>query len=111
MWVKAATFIELNRQLAAAQATADWMRVRVNQLERKNAMLESKLGLPPTDVPEIVSATSPTLNAPQIRPGQLPDSPTLQDLFAGNINLEDMGDEAAEKVGASWDDNGQVIYR
>jgi hypothetical protein len=115
MWVKATTYIELNRQLAASTATVDWMRVRINQLERRCATLEAKCGLPPTEVPEISIHRAPLMGerpAAPNTPATEDDRPSLADLLAGNLSMEDMGDDAAAKAGIDWDPkSGLVTYR
>jgi hypothetical protein len=100
MWITRPEYTELIAARASSTATIQWLTARVNQLERKNAMLEAKLGLPPTDVPEITMIpTSPTPLVVPASEGRIPELPTMRDIFAGNVNFEDMGDQRARELG------------
>ena len=107
MWVKATAYIELRERVAAQAATVEWMRQRINQLERRNSLLEARVGIPPVDVMQIESA-EPTVSKNVLNTGLThahtnPESPSMQDIFHGNVNYEDMGDDAAQKAGVDWD--------
>jgi hypothetical protein len=101
MWVKRSEYLDMVRRDAAQAQSVQWLIARVNQLEKRNALLESKLGVPPIDIPEIVmplSEKSPHISDKRQR--ELEDkAPTMRDIMAGNINFEDMGDERARELG------------
>lgn len=68
----------------------DWMRHRVNALEKQNTQLMSK-------------ATGLVFSAPELvaqRPGMMTD---LSDLIT---SFEDIGDDMAKKLGIDHDDSG-----
>jgi hypothetical protein len=119
MWVARTEYLELERRAAASAATTDWMRVRINQLERENAMLKGKVLGIPVEAPEIrvesaaVASTTPVARSGQHRtPTPERESPSVQDIFAGNIGFEDMGDEEAHRQGVNWDTHtGLPVYR
>lgn len=113
MWIKTATYIALEKQVSAQSATIEWMRQRVNQLERKNALLESNAGIPPIDVMQIERVPMDGVMAPEKPHAARPpaarepeDGPLVE-----NADFEDMGDDRAKAEGVSWDSNtGQVSY-
>lgn len=109
MWVKAKEYIALREQLAAQSATIEWLRQQVNQVNRRNALLEARSGIPPVDVPVIESA-EPTVGTAVPKSGRVPEAPSMQDIFAGNLNYDDMGDERAKQLGIKHDDAGQLQY-
>lgn len=115
MWIKQATYISLEKQVSAQGATIEWLRNRVNQLERRNALFEGRAGIPPIDVPQIERADLPAMaNPPAIIPQrrESPDAPTRDELLSGNMNFEDMGDDRAKASGVAWDhESGMVTYR
>jgi hypothetical protein len=100
MWVKRQVFIDLIARAASLSSTAEWLRIRVNQLERENAVLKNQKFHLPVDVPEIER-----VEPPEPLPGRVgvrdagPQPPSVQDLLVGNINMEDMGDEEARRQG------------
>lgn len=74
----------------------DWMRHRVNALEKQNAVLINKAAGVYVPVPEIV----PT------RPGsmsEIPDFPTMP-------SFEDVGDDEAKRLKVGHDDLGFIEY-
>lgn len=119
MWVKREDYILLRTQLAAQSATIEWLRNDWNRLTRENAELkDATLGIPATRrVPQIDRADPALVALPKAptaaRPGaDTHDPPSMQDLVAGNVSFEDMGDAEAVKAGADWDpDTGHVRYR
>jgi len=106
MWVKSAAFIELNSRCAAQGATVEWLRIRVNQLERENAILKNQKFHLPVDVAQIERAVAVPSTAPRE-----PEPPSMEDLVHGNVSMEDMGDDEAKRLGVGWDaDTGKVVY-
>ena len=93
---KIGTLLALQTQKAKDDVTIDWMRHRINALEKQVAILTGKatgLNLP---VPEIVPASS---------------LPTIGSSYQHIPVFEDMGDEAARAEGVSHDEDGKVLYR
>ena len=84
------TYAEQNKVL---QVNADWMRVRVNQLERERAQLIFNYMGIKVDVPEVQKA--PEIHA----------TPLNEALFA------DMGDKEAVRQGIGWDEDGNLRYQ
>lgn len=91
-----ATAAGLREQKAKDDITIDWMRHRVNALEKeKGALLLAKgVHLP---VPEIV----PT------RPGSVSSLPD----FSHMPSFEDVGDEAATRLGLVHDEHGHLTFK
>jgi hypothetical protein len=85
-----ASTVELRSQKAKDDITIDWMRHRVNALEKQNAVLLNKAAGIFVPVPEIV----PT------RPGTMSELPA-------DINhlqsFDDVGDEEAKRLGVEHD--------
>lgn len=84
----------LNRTQAAFQATFDWMRVRVTQLELERNQLISKYMGVEMPTPVIHQTASPRDNPM----GQLP-------------TFQDVGDDEARKLGVNWHDDGTVHHQ
>jgi hypothetical protein len=86
----------LREQKAKDDMTIDWMRHRVNALEKQNAILLQKAAGVIMPVPEIV----PT------RPGSMsvPD-------FNYMPSFEDVGDEVAKQLGIRLDEEGKIADR
>jgi hypothetical protein len=86
----------LREQKAKDDMTIDWMRHRVNALEKQNAILLQKAAGVIMPVPEIV----PT------RPGSMsvPD-------FNYMPSFEDVGDEVAKQLGIRHDGEGKLADR
>lgn len=82
-------------QKAKDDITIDWMRHRVNALEKQNSLLLGKAAGIQVPVPEIV----PT------RPGSM----TVPD-FSSMPSFEDIGDEAAKQEGIQHDEVGQLVF-
>ena len=111
MWVKSETYITLRSQCAAQSATIEWLRQRVNQLERRNGVLEAKVGMPPMAIPIIERAESVVAMPAAVRKERGEREPSMQDLISGNISMEDMGDDEARRLGVGWDsETGRVKY-
>lgn len=112
MWVNGKEYIALRETVAAQKATIEWMRQQINQLHRRNAVLEAQHGIPPADIPVIESAEPhvPTSGVIAPKSGRTPEAPSMQDLFAGNVGFEDMGDELAKRHGITHDGAGQLQY-
>lgn len=87
---------QLHMQKAKDDLSIDWLRHRVNALEKQNAVLMMKATGIAMPVPEIV----PT------RPGSisLPDFDTMP-------SFEDVGDAEAVRLGINHTDDGAVEYR
>lgn len=83
---------ESRAQKVRDDISLDWMRHRVNALERERAVLLLKVSGISVPTPEIVTA----------RPN------TVTDL--SELSFEDMGDDAAATHGAVLDDTGVLSY-
>ncbi len=86
----------LREQKVKDDLTIDWMRHRVNALEKQNAQLLMKVAGITLPVPEIV----PT------RPGSM--SPFID--FDSMPSFEDVGDAEAARLGLDLDASGQLVY-
>jgi hypothetical protein len=87
---------EKRAQKAKDDITIDWMRHRVNALEKTNAILLQKAAGVHLPVPEIV----PT------RPGTM-TMPT----FDSMPSFEDVGDEEAKRLGVAHDEAGFAQFQ
>lgn len=85
---------ELRSQKAKDDITIDWMRHRINALEKQNAILMQKAAGIAFPVPEIV----PT------RPGSM--SPDYTEM----PSFEDVGDVEAARLGIKHDETGKLEY-
>lgn len=92
-----ASLMELRTQKAKDDITIDWMRHRINALEKQNSILVAKMSGVAFPVPEIV----PT------RPGTISDGPAAFDQMP---SFEDVGDDEAQRLGAAHDDEGVLTY-
>lgn len=84
-------------QKAKDDITIDWMRHRVNALEKLNALMLGKVAGIHVPIPEIV----PT------RPGSVS---VLQDDLSYSPSFEDVGDSEAQRLGIIHDQMGTVAY-
>ena len=75
----------------------DWLRNRVNALEKERAILLNKTSGVHVPIPEIV----PT------RPGSIGGTPDYDHI----PSYEDVGDNEAQRLGIMHDDDGRLIYR
>ena len=73
----------------------DWLRHRVNALEKQNAQLMMKVSGVLFPVPEIVPTRPGTMSIPD---------------FDSMPSFEDVGDAEAERLGLTLDDHGQLQY-
>lgn len=74
----------------------DWLRHRVNALEKQNIQLLGKVTGIAFPVPEIVMSRAGAMTLP-------PDFDTMP-------SFEDVGDSEAARLGLSLDENGQLLY-
>jgi hypothetical protein len=80
---------------AALKTTADWLMMRLTQLEMQNAqLLKTYLGV--------------TIPVPSFEP----DTPRISasDILNQTMSFDDMGDAAAVAAGIDWDEQGELIY-
>ena len=90
----------LTAQVASLTTTADWLRVRVNQLEHERATL-------------FQAVTKLPMNVPSIRPTEpyaassAPPPATLRDMAA---LFDDVGDTLARELGIDHDADGRLVY-
>jgi hypothetical protein len=92
-----ASLTELRTQKAKDDISIDWMRHRINALEKLNAQLLAKAAGVHVPIPEIV----PT------RPGTISDGPAAFDQMP---SFEDVGDVEAARLGAAHDDEGVLTF-
>jgi len=92
--VAGAVLIEKVTQKAKDDITIDWMRHRINALEKEKASLLVARGIA-VSVPEIVIARPGTMSAP-------PE-------FGSMPTFEDVGDDAAKKFGLAHDEEGHLV--
>jgi hypothetical protein len=88
---------ELRAQKVRDDLSIDWMRHRINALEKERAILLNKIAGVIVPVPEIV----PT------RPGTMSTIPD----FASMPSFEDVGDDEARRLGIGLDDEGKLQYK
>ena len=88
---------ELKHQKGKDDLTIDWMRHRINALEKERAILLNKVAGVIVPVPEIV----PT------RPGTISQLPGDYDF---SPSFEDVGDDKAHKLGLGHDDTGHLTF-
>jgi hypothetical protein len=88
----------LREQLASQKVSLDWLRTRVNQLEKERAILmreRTGLNIP---IPEIVEHIGGNAMRTVVPPSmQMP-------------SFEDIGDEAAQQLGITHNENGELDY-
>jgi hypothetical protein len=92
-----ATVNAATAQKAKDDITIDWMRHRINALEKQNSILVAKIAGVHFPVPEIV----PT------RPGSLSGAPIDFDHMP---SFEDCGDQEAARLGITLADDGTLAY-
>jgi hypothetical protein len=83
-------------QKAKDDITIDWLRHRVNALEKEKGSLLASKGIP-ISVPEIVPGRPGTMSAP-------PSS------FDSMPSFEDIGDEEAKRLGVDHDADGNIVF-
>lgn len=86
--------IMLHAQKIKDDISIDWLRHRVNALEKQNAQLLQKVTGVAFPTPEIVA----------VRPG------TMTVDFDTMPSFEDLGDAEAARLGVSLDEQGHVVY-
>lgn len=89
---------DLLGQKAKDDITIDWMRHRINALEKQNAVLLQKAAGVVLPVPEIVPTRPGTLSKME-----LPDFGTMP-------SFEDVGDDEAARMGIVHDEDGSAVY-
>jgi hypothetical protein len=89
--------INLRTQKAKDDISIDWLRHRVNALEKQSAVLMNKAAGILLPVPEIV----PT------RPGTMSDIPDFDTM----PSFEDVGDTEAQRLKVKHDEDGNVLYQ
>lgn len=100
MWIARAVY----ERLLEHKAMADWLRVRVNQLERERALLLQRALAVPIEAPELLR------EAPQMLPPRDVQSANGLPNIAG-VDFEDIGDELAQSLGVFHDHEGRIRYR
>jgi hypothetical protein len=93
----AASIDELRAQKAKDDMTIDWMRHRLNALEKERAILLNKIAGIHVPVPEIVPTRPGTLSR------DLPDFDSLP-------SFEDVGDQEALRLGIKHTEDGTLKY-
>jgi len=90
---------ELRASLSSAQTTIDWLKNRVNQLEKERAILFREVTHLNIPVPEIATAPGRAMSAHVPAPEHLamPD-------------FEDVGDDRAAQLGLAHNDAGELTY-
>ena len=86
----------LTAQKVKDDVTIDWMRHRINELTKHNAVMLAKAAGVIVPVPEIV----PT------RPGSM----TIPD-FSSMPSFEDVGDDEARRLGIEHNDDGEIRFQ
>ena len=110
MWIKRSEFIalidarskaegeaaSLREQARVDRVNADWMRMRITQVEReRQQMMYAIKGI--------------KIDAPAFEAG-----PTMSDVrnaLTDLPSLDDVGDDMASALGIGWDEGGRVKYR
>lgn len=91
---EARVLFEQNR---AMRSTLEWFMVRVTQIEKERAILtEHYMGIK-LETPDFRRG-APVAEVPQNIPDML-----------GSMGFNDMGDEAAHRLGLDWDAAGKVV--
>lgn len=93
--IDAATITTLREQKAKDDITIDWMRHRINALEKEKGSLLVSKGIP-VAVPEIVPG----------RPGTM-SAPPSYDFMP---SFEDVGDDKARELGIEHDPDGNIQF-
>ncbi len=113
MWIQRALFEKLIGDKAKAEgaaqilaqrvvqqdATIDWMKTRLTQLEYERAQLINNYMGVKIPTPEFDKET--VARAPRI---------TAEDVLNQTVAFIDMGDEEAAKLGLGWDDEGRLTH-
>ena len=90
MWISKADYTALVSNCSRAETRADWMTVRINQLELElGAYKFDKTGIPVV-VPTLIKESSFPVDEP------------------AETSFEDLGDDLARKFGVQWDDYGRI---
>lgn len=89
-----AALLELRTYNIQLNATFDWMKLRLYQVEHERAQLiENYMG---------VKITVPTIEpAPPV---------SLSDVLGETVSFADIGDEEAAKQGANWNELGELVH-
>lgn len=87
----------VSNQKSKDDVTIDWMRHRINALEKQNAILMGKAAGIHFPVPEIVPSRPGTMTPP-------PDYDTMP-------SFEDLGDSEATRLGVAHDADGNVVFK
>lgn len=108
MWISREAYERLHRDAIEHKTLAEWLRVRVNQLERERALLLQRALALPMEAPELLREEPARPIAP----------PTTHDLVRANglphlagIDFDDLGDELAQSLGIDHDSEGRIRYR
>ena len=88
----------LERHNTALEASLEWMRLRISQIEHERALLLYKFMDIKLDVPEI--ARKPVAPSPE----------TAEALHA-TLDFNDVGDDMATKLGIGWNADGSIRYQ
>lgn len=113
MWIKREMFEQLIASKAKADgaaqvlaqrivqqdATIDWLKVRLTQLEYERAQLINNYMGVKIPIPEFDKEA--TARAPRI---------TAEDVLNQTVAFIDVGDEEAAKLGLGWDDEGRLMH-
>ena len=94
----AGAYMKLAEQKAKDDLTIDWMRHRINALERANSILMNKVSGVSMPVPEIVASRPGTMSP-------IPESMTHMPSF------EDVGEAESERLGIFHNAEGELDYR
>jgi hypothetical protein len=102
-WQNTCHALQANHDSALAQKakddiTIDWMRHRINALEKERTILLQKVAGIALPIPEIVPTRPGTLTMPALDFNTLP-------------TFDDMGDDDAKKHGIQHQDDGSVQYQ
>lgn len=104
MWIPRERYDVLIR----AEAAADYLRLRVNELSEECGVLRFSLTGQPQRVTQIAKVAPAPRTGSQI--GNKPFTPPNQftDPSGGTVDFEDMGDASARAEGIEVDDEGRV---
>jgi hypothetical protein len=89
----------LAQRVVQQDATIDWMKTRLTQLEYERAQLINNYMGVKIPIPEFDRET--TAKAPRV---------TAEDVLNQTVAFIDVGDEEAAKLGLSWDDEGRLMH-
>ena len=107
--------IVLRVRIQQLETTQEWLREHVNRLEQDRRILtETRLGLllPQPTIERVEPADTQT-TAPGIDPGSVHGTPDDSIPLAQMMSaaLEDMGDDAAGRMGIAHDPQGMLVYK